>query len=133
MSYDELEQIRYIKKEIERLEEKLVTLPIIKVCKYDNIRVSGGIFTDRVAEVAELSIQYKDMLLFNKQYYLRMVVKAENFINSIEDSEIRLIARLRFIDAYRWEDIGYRINYDGSWARKKLKRFLKKPKKPKEM
>lgn len=52
--------------------------------------------------------------------------KIENYINSIEDGDIRLIMRLRHISKMTWEEIGDEIYMSSSGVFKKYKKFLKK-------
>jgi hypothetical protein len=48
----------------------------------------------------------------------------ENKIEEIEDAEVRVIARYRFIDNLIWEDIGKEMHNDRSVCYRKLKKYL---------
>ena len=52
--------------------------------------------------------------------------RLENYINSIKDTEIRVIARLRFIENNRYQAIGDEMFMDRTTAYRKLKKYFEK-------
>ena len=59
---------------------------------------------------------------------LKMKQEIEDYIQKIEDSEIRRIARFRFIDNLEWRQVAVHMGkgYSGDSCRMKMERFLKK-------
>lgn len=55
-------------------------------------------------------------------------VEIEDYIQTIENSEIRRIARYRYIDDLEWQQVAVRMGkgYSEGACRKKIERFLKK-------
>ena len=63
--------------------------------------------------------------LSNKQKkYIEELVRVEDIIDNIEDIEVRLIARMRFIDNKRWDKIGKLMNLDRTACYRKLKKYF---------
>ena len=71
----------------------------------------------------------KKELLNNDEYYtideLVKILKIKRR-ERIKDEEIRLIARYRFINNLKWEQIGMKMNYDKSVCYRKLKKYLER-------
>lgn len=59
---------------------------------------------------------------------LNMKQEIEDYIQKIEDSEIRRIARFRYIDDLEWRQVAVRMGkgYSADSCRMKMERFLKK-------
>ena len=53
----------------------------------------------------------------------RLVIRAEEFISGIEDSEMRTILRRYYINGDTQDDIGKELHYDRSTISKKIERF----------
>ena len=56
---------------------------------------------------------------------LEEYIKIEKFMYSVDDEELKLIIRYRFLNCMTWEDIGYKMNYDRSTIIKKFRKFIK--------
>ena len=102
MTEKELKNIRFLKLEIARADNLIKEL----------IRSEKG-----ARSYAQLLYETKDNLLSQK-------ASLERAINDIEDSEIRLIFKLKFIDLKSWSYIGKVMNYDRSTVFKKYKKYL---------
>lgn len=59
---------------------------------------------------------------------LKMKQEIEDYIQKIEDSEIRRIARFRYIDDLKWKEVAARMGkgYSEDFCRIKMENFLKK-------
>lgn len=89
-----------------------------------------------VEGIAERMIEKKQDRIHNrmiKQMQHRqkledMKEEIEDYIQKIEDSEIRRIARFRYIDDLEWRQVAVRIGkgYSADSCRMKMERFLKK-------
>lgn len=57
--------------------------------------------------------------------YCTEVLNITNYINTIEDRDVRVIARLRLIDNMTWEEIGKRLYMSRTSCYRKLNNYLK--------
>ena len=125
MTKNELRQLYHINREILDIKDRIAELQgdYIKATRmsHDNARPSGT--SDKVGElacrIADLHTLYTVKL---QELYLKKA-QIERFIDTIEDAETRLILRLRHINCLTWEQIGYEIHCDGSWARRKYNKL----------
>ena len=98
MTEKELEDIRFIKLEIERAE---------KLLRLGAVGAYAKVLGDSKAE-----LQAKK-------------AEAEALINGIKEAEIRLILKMKFIDLRSWNYIARALHYDRSTVYKKYQRFIK--------
>lgn len=134
----ELRQYRCLVKEEKLLESELrqeIDKYEQSALNYENVRTSktykvDDIVCDKVVNVIDLEQELKCALIRRKKRRMQI----EKFLNCVDDAEIRLVLRLRYVHGKSWLRIGMELGYDGSWARKKALRYLKKiaskPKKP---
>lgn len=122
MTEKELSRYYYLKKEIKDLEDRLkefgVGLSAINLDK----ELSGSSVHN--------SIQEKRAILKEKWINARLTaleeyLKIENYIESVEEVEIRQIMRYRFLDLYDWYKIGELMNYDRTTCSKKVRAYIK--------
>lgn len=130
MNINELNNLRYIEKEITLLQERIEELEaeaerVTPILTGLPGKGSGG---DRIGAVVEQLVEEKEKLkaaLQNRQEERR---KAMRFINSITDSQLRTIFILRFVCGKSWNEVADYIgggNTEKSvWAR--AYRYLKK-------
>lgn len=126
MTEKELSKYFYLKKEIEDLEERINKL---------GVGIGSIVLTDMPkGNKKRVSIQEKITELKNKYIEARVsaleeYLKIENYINSVEDTEIRTIMRMRFLDLKKWEEIGRNLHMDRTTAYRNLKKYIKLHKK----
>ena len=118
-----LNKLYYLKLEIENLKKEIKGLAEISSTELTGMPHGSG-----VSNPTEQYFLKKEKLLerLNKKLekYIEERENIENKIESIEDAEVRLIARYRFIDNLIWEDIGKEMNNDRSVCYRKLKKYL---------
>ena len=85
----------------------------------------GNNITSSVERFTEKLLSLKGKLEAKRLEYIEERIKMEDFLATIEDSEISLIARMRFIDNRSWEYIGKEMNMDRTTVSKKLSKYLK--------
>lgn len=131
MNIKELSNLYYTKKEIERLEEELDEITEIGSSVIDGMPHNSN-YSDKVQQ---LVIKKQDLMskIIKKQIaYIDEKVKMENFINSIDNPKVRLIARLRFIEFKSWYEIADEITpiedelIDRTTPYNTLKRYFEK-------
>ena len=71
--------------------------------------------TDEYARVLK---ETKNLLFYKKAV-------AEDFLNGVNDDEIRLILKMKFIDLRSWNYIANKLHYDRTTVYKKYKKFIK--------
>lgn len=129
MGIKDLNKLYYIKKNIKELEEELAELNNLGAAP-----ITDSIKGNKVSNPTESYVIKRNRILekLNKvrHEYLEEYEKISDFINDIEDEEIKLIARLRFIKQKDWVYIAEEISpedktRDRTTPRKKINRYLR--------
>ena len=123
MSEKELSKYYYLKKEIKDLEERIETLGN----GVGSIKISDmpkG--SSKISSIEEKIVELKERWINARVSALEEYLRIETYINSIEDIEIRLIARYRYLDLLSWEQIALKIGkgQDRTTVSKKMRSFL---------
>jgi len=139
MNQKDLEQYEKIQKEIKLLENKIVRLSENKYkfgvdsvntaatfpySKHKITIIGYGYDSSNDSKKQKLIEKYKDRV----DNLYKELNQMQTFIKSINDSEIRQIIELKYIERLSWNATAKNV-YDypcGDRARKKLERFLKK-------
>ena len=126
MTRAEMEQIKTIPREIEAIKDTLNNPRIEYVnVYYKDYRTGKGIPKSR-SEYDYDHMEWnklKRKLKRKIERLARLVVKAEKFIETIDDSEMRTILRQYYINGRTQEAIGSQLGYDDSTISKKLDAF----------
>lgn len=128
MNKKELSQLYFLNREIEEQQRRLQELECLATTCTSQITgmpKSRGV-VDRlagyVAEIADL----KSLLDLNIKKCFFELNRLNRFINTIEDSQMRMIFALRYINGLTWQQIAFSIGeYDEQYPRKKHNAFLK--------
>ena len=120
-----LNKLYWIKKEIRTIEEQIKELTILSSVQISDMPKGGSNITSSVERFTEKLLSLKGNLESKRLEYIEERIKMEDFLATIEDSEISLIARMRFIDNRSWEYIGKEMNMDRTTVSKKLSKYLK--------
>lgn len=130
MTKKELSQLYYLNREIEEMQIRLHELESLATSCTANITGmphANGI-SDKVgkhvAEIADL----KSLLDLNLKKCFYELSRLNRYINSINDSEMRMILSLRYINGLCWEQVATSISpyASGDSVRKAHDRFLRK-------
>lgn len=116
-------EIQYQVNQLRRLEEKSTSITKI-MC---GIPACKGI-KDRVGAYAPQIAHLKTLIQNNIRWCLNLQYKIESFIESIEESEMRQIFRLRYLEGKTWQQIALIMTGagDGSTQYKQHKKYLQK-------
>ena len=68
----------------------------------------------------------KETLSRKSDELLEMLNDVEEYMDSIDDGEIRALIRYRYIDGMSWRDVGKAVHMNEDAASKKLERYLQK-------
>jgi hypothetical protein len=106
LTKQELSQCYYLNKEIRQLERELKELD---GKEYKQINLTGmphgsGI-ADDVARIATQRAELHRLISLKLEECMIARARIERFINDVEDSETRMILRLRHINGLSWENI----------------------------
>lgn len=135
---DILSKCEDVNREIKDLEHRIQELEkeaensIVK----DSVRGSSNVFPyisrsiviEGIEEKKENKkiIRYKRILEEKKDQLLEIKIDIEEYLKKIDNSRIRQIIRLKYIDNKSWIRIGHELNTTADAARMELKRFFKK-------
>lgn len=131
---EKLEQYRALRVEVRNLEQWISDIQTQEVSSCDIVKMSSPEFpfTEHSSKVIGYAIDkitlqkvvgiYKDRL----EKAMAMMLEVETFISSVEDSEMRELLRLRYVEGLPWWKIPMRLEMvgDGTWQCKKVYRFL---------
>ncbi|EHN13420.1 hypothetical protein [Clostridium sporogenes] len=130
MTKKELSQLYYLNKEIGHLKNRIEELECIAISSTSQITGmphATGI-SDKVgkyvAEIADL----KELLDLNLKKCFYELNRLNRYINSVKDSQIRMILTLRYVNGLSWRQIAFSIgggNTEDS-VKKLAYRYLKK-------
>lgn len=131
MTKKELSQLYYLNREIGQLQIRLAELECLATSCTANItgmpKASG--ISDKlskyVAEIADL----KCLLDLNLKKCFYELNRLNRYIQGLEDSEMRMILSLRYVNGLSWQQIAYSIGEnDEQYPRRKHNKFLKENK-----
>ena len=118
-----LNKLYYLKIDIENIKDEIRSLPIIS-----SPSLSGMPRGTDISNPVTSYVLKKEALIekLNKKIeeYIEELIRIEDVIDKIDDIEIRAIARMRFIQNMRWEDIADKIHLERTTCSKKLKKHL---------
>ena len=130
MTKRELSQLYYLNREIEEMQNRLQELECLATSCTANItgmpHASG--INDRIGKYAAEIADLKSLLDLNLKKCFYELNRLNRYINSIDDSEMRLILSLRYINGLCWEQVAASISLcaSGESVRKAHDRFLRK-------
>lgn len=123
-----LSQLRYLKHEIEAERERLVELRGLAEfgARQTDGMPKGSRKSNRVARFAVEMSYLQQLIADNMQRAVCELLRLQQFINEIEDSELRLIFFYRYIKCLSWQNVAFRMGqYDEQLPRKKHDRYLR--------
>lgn len=134
MDKEQLKQIKYIKSEIAVIENQINNIEPSTIT--DKVTGSSSYFpyTQRSFTLEGIDIEEYDKrtrrlrrkLINRKEKLLELQEKVNNFIDSIDDSLVRQIITLRYIEGLNWYEVADRIgeNSTSESVRKVAERYL---------
>ena len=118
-----LNKLYYLKVDIENIKEEIRSLPTIS-----SSQITGMPHGTDVRNPLETYYLKKERLIekLNQKIekYTDELIRIEGIIDTIDDPEIRAIARLRFIQNMKWEDIGEKMYLERTTCSKKLRKYI---------
>lgn len=127
MSIQELSKYYFIKQEILEINEKIksLELTIVKATKFSDNKVNNGTTNSNPTEEhVTLLIKLKDVLYKKSLSLVEEQLKIEKYLSEIDDAEVRLIMRKRFIDCRQWDQIADELHYSRPVPYYKVRNYL---------
>ena len=119
-----LNKLYYLKIDIENIKEEIRNIPTIS-----SPQITGMPHGTDVSNPIENYFLKKEALIekLNSKIekYTEELIRIEEVIERIDDPEVRVIARMRFIQCMKWEEIGDKIHLDRTNCARKLKKYIK--------
>lgn len=117
----ELSKYFYLKKEIEDLEERLLKLGYGVGSPSFNEMINTSTHSSIQERIAELRDKYIEARVSALEQYIRI----EEYIKGVDDNEMRLLLRYRFIDLKKWDEIDKLLNNGYNYSKKKYYKWRK--------
>lgn len=121
MGEKELSKYFYLKKEIEDIEERLYKLGYGVGSPSFNEMINSTNHTSIQEKITELRDKYIEARVSALEQYIMI----EDFIKGVEDNEMRLLLRYRFIDLKTWDQIDKLLNNGYNYSKKKYYKWRK--------
>ena len=118
-----LNKLYFLKIEINELKLEIDGLSELNSSKANGMPHSSGI-SDPTAQYFLKKQKLIEKLNKKLEKYIEELTRIENFIDIIEEPEIRIIARMRFIDNLSWKEISKKIHLDRTVCYRKIKKYL---------
>ena len=115
----------WLKLERIQIENQIKELTVLSAVSLNGMP-SGSQVSSPVEQFNIRLEQLKEKLQRKCAEILSETERIETYIENIEDAEVRVIARKRFIDNKTFQVIGDEMYIDGTTARKKLKRYFER-------
>ena len=127
MTIKELSKYHNMKIEIQQLKDNIKELEttIIGSSKITGLPMMSSVNSNPTERVGIKLAKLKTILENKKDKLLDELNKIEDFLNTVEDGEIRIIIRKRFLEGKTWKEISKDIISDRSTPYYKLKKYLK--------
>ena len=129
MTRKELSQLYYLKKEIkeqQRRLDELETAATACTAKITGLPSGRGI-SDKIGNYAAQIADLKGLLDLNLKKCFYELNRLDRFIQNVEDSQMRIILTLRYIQGLTWQKIAFAIGeHDEQYPRRKHNSFLSK-------
>ena len=120
-----LNKLYWLKKEIEQLEMQIKELTILSAMAMSGMPRSNSV-SSPVEKFYDRLEKLRTKLQTKLNEYITEKERIEEYIENIADPEIRVIARLRFIDNQDFQTIGNEMFMDRTTAYKKLKKYFER-------
>ena len=118
-----LNKLYYLKIDIENIREEIKSLPTISSPQLTGMPHGTGISNPIVNYVLKKE-ELIEKLNQKIEKYTEELIRIEGIIEQIDDAEVRAIARMRFIQNMKWEDIGEKIHLERTTCSKKLRKYI---------
>ena len=120
-----LNKLYWLKQEISQIENQIKELTVLSATTMNGMP-SGSNVSSPVERFYDRLERLKAKLQAKLDEYIIEKERIEDYIENIEDAEVRVIARKRFIENKDYQTIGDEMYIDRTTAYKKLKRYFER-------
>lgn len=129
MTAKELSQLKYIRQEVQQLQDEIASIEAAAepgAQKITGMPSSGGC-GDKIGDCASAAEDLKMLLQRRKADCERERLRLETYIAGVQDSQMRMILRLRYVNDLTWVAIAIEIggNNTADGVRMMHNRFLR--------
>ena len=134
MTIRDLSQYHNIKVEIDQIKLNIKELEatVIGSSKITGIPTSHNNTTSSTERIGIKLAQLKTKLSDKTEELLDEAKKVEDFLETVEDADIRIIIRERFLNGKTWNEVSQKIIADRSTPYYRIKRYLRERSKDEE-
>lgn len=118
-----LNRVYWLKKEKTQIENQIKELTVLSAVSMSGMPSSGTV-SSPVERFNERLEQLREKLQRKCDEILAEIVRIEAIIEQIEDPEVRVIARERFIENKTYQTIADELHIERTTAYKKLKNYF---------
>ena len=120
-----MNKLYFLKIEIKELKDEINNLTEISSAKITGMP-HGTTTSDPTQQYFLKKQKLIEKLNKKLERYIDELTRIENIIDNIEEPDIRIIARMRFVDNKNWEEIGKEMHLDRSVCYRKVKKCIEK-------
>ena len=120
-----LNKLYWLKREKVQIENQIKELTVLSAVSMNGMP-KGNKVSSPVERFNERLERLKEKLQRKCAEILTETERIEEYIENIEDAEVRVIARMRFIENKTFQSIGEELFIDKSTAYKKLERYFER-------
>ena len=118
-----LNKLYWLKKEVTQIEDQIRELTILSAFEMSGMPSSNSVsspvekFYNRLDKLRSKLENAKEKVVVEKEWL-------ESYIENIQDAEIRVLARARYLECKSWEVIGEENHMDRRTASRKLAKYF---------
>ena len=121
-----LNKVYWLKKEIEQITDQIKELSVYQGASFTGAPGGSNNNTSPIERYVMKKERLMEKLQKKTDELVTEVMRIEVFIESIEDAELRVIARKRFLENKDWQVIGDEMYMDRTTVSRKMKKYLER-------
>ena len=120
-----LNKLYWLKLEVAHIENQIKELTILRAFEMSGMP-SGNSVSSPVEQFFNRLDKLRSKLEKAKDKVLKETERLETYIEAVDDAEIRTLARMRYIECMKFEDIGKECHMDRRTVSRKLENYFGK-------
>ena len=120
-----LNKLYWLKREVAQIENQIKELTILSAFEMSGMPRSNSV-SSPVEQFYNRLEKLHNKLAKAKNKVAKEMERLETYIESVEDAEIRVLARMRYLDCMKFEDIGEECHMDRRTVSRKLENYFGK-------
>ena len=118
----------WLKQEVQQIENQIRELTILSAFEMSGMP-SGNSVSSPVEQFYNRLDKLRTKLAKAKEKVVKETERLETYIEAVEDAEIRVLARKRYLECKKFEDIGEECHMDRRTVSRKLENYFGKDEK----